>query len=226
MPSDNLPPMARSLAAISSPMRSISRRMAVARLRNTSPAGVSATPRACRASNADPKPVSSSRISRLSTGCGTPRRSAARVRLCNSAMARKCCQCRTFMSDPYHEGYTQYSSHHNIAMSEGVRRRRLRQGGNDSMQRYLAGIDIGGTFTDVVLIDGHGRVTTAKSPSTPPNFADGVVDALQLGAHRLGFTLEDLCSRIDMVTHGTTVGTNALIQKRGARVGIITTKGH
>jgi N-methylhydantoinase A len=93
------------------------------------------------------------------------------------------------------------------------------------MQRYLAGIDIGGTFTDVVLIDGDGHVTTAKSPSTPPNFADGVVDALKLGAQRLGLSLEALCAQIDMATHGTTVGTNALIQKRGARVGIITTKG-
>jgi N-methylhydantoinase A len=94
-----------------------------------------------------------------------------------------------------------------------------------SMQRYLAGIDIGGTFTDVVLIDRDGRVTTAKSPSTPPNFADGVVDALTLGASRLGLSLQQLCARFDMVTHGTTVGTNALIQKRGARVGIITTRG-
>jgi N-methylhydantoinase A len=94
------------------------------------------------------------------------------------------------------------------------------------MQRFLAGIDIGGTFTDVVLIDGDGHLTTAKSPSTPPNFADGVVDALTLGASRLGVTLEDLCGRLEMVTHGTTVGTNALIQKRGARVGIITTRGH
>lgn len=94
------------------------------------------------------------------------------------------------------------------------------------MQRFLAGIDIGGTFTDVVLIGGDGQLTTAKSPSTPPNFADGVVDALTLGASRLGLSLQDLCGRLDMVTHGTTVGTNALIQKRGARVGIITTKGH
>ncbi|MDB5518616.1 MAG: hydantoinase/oxoprolinase family protein, partial [Tardiphaga sp.] len=94
------------------------------------------------------------------------------------------------------------------------------------MQRFLAGVDIGGTFTDVVLIDGDGHLTTAKSPSTPPNFADGVVDALTLGASRLGVTLENLCGRLEMVTHGTTVGTNALIQKRGARVGIITTKGH
>jgi N-methylhydantoinase A len=92
--------------------------------------------------------------------------------------------------------------------------------------RYLAGIDIGGTFTDVVVTDPSGRVTTAKTPSTPPHFADGVVDALTVAADRLGLSLPEMCRALDTVTHGTTVGTNALIEKRGARVGIITTKGH
>lgn len=94
------------------------------------------------------------------------------------------------------------------------------------MARYLAGIDIGGTFTDCVVVDDTGHVITAKSPSTPPEFSQGIVNALELAAQRLGLSLETLCRSLDLIAHGTTVGTNALIQKRGARVGLITTRGH
>lgn len=94
------------------------------------------------------------------------------------------------------------------------------------MARYLAGIDIGGTFTDVVIVDEAGCVTTAKTPSTPHDFSEGVVAGLTVAAERLQLSLSELCSALQLVSHGTTVGTNALIQKRGARVGIITTKGH
>lgn len=93
------------------------------------------------------------------------------------------------------------------------------------MGQFLAGIDIGGTFTDVVVTDRSGRIVTAKSPSTPPDFSDGIVDALSLAAGKLGLTLSELCGSLELISHGTTVGTNALIQKRGAKVGIITTKG-
>ena len=94
------------------------------------------------------------------------------------------------------------------------------------MAGYLAGIDIGGTFTDCVVVDRVGNVVTAKSPSTPPDFSQGIVNALELAAQRLGLGLQQLCRSLDLIAHGTTVGTNALIQKRGARVGLITTKGH
>jgi N-methylhydantoinase A len=93
------------------------------------------------------------------------------------------------------------------------------------MSRYLAGIDIGGTFTDVVVTDQTGNVVTAKSPSTPPNFSGGIVNALTLAAERLSMDLPRLCASLELISHGTTVGTNALIQKRGAKVGIITTRG-
>lgn len=94
------------------------------------------------------------------------------------------------------------------------------------MAGYLAGIDIGGTFTDCVVVDPQGRVATAKSASTPGDFSEGIVNALQLAAERMGLSLPDLCGSLDLVAHGTTVGTNALIQRRGARVGLITTRGH
>lgn len=94
------------------------------------------------------------------------------------------------------------------------------------MPRYIAGIDIGGTFTDCVIVDQDGRVTTAKSSSTPPDFATGIVNVLEAAAQRLDISLATLCDSLELITHGTTVGTNALIQMNGAKVGLITTKGH
>jgi len=94
------------------------------------------------------------------------------------------------------------------------------------MASYLCGIDIGGTFTDCVIVDGEGAVTTAKAPSTPHDFAQGVQDALKAAGAKLGLGLDALCAEISMLSHGTTVGTNAIIQKRGAKVGLITTRGH
>jgi N-methylhydantoinase A len=94
------------------------------------------------------------------------------------------------------------------------------------MAQYLVGVDIGGTFTDCVAVDEHGTVTTAKSPSTPPNFADGMIDALGLVAERLGHSPDAFFRLIDSLSHGTTVGTNAIVQQRGAKVGLITTTGH
>jgi N-methylhydantoinase A len=91
---------------------------------------------------------------------------------------------------------------------------------------YLVGVDIGGTFTDCVVLDGKGRITATKSPSTPGNFAEGMLAALGVAAERLGLSFGDFCARIGVLTHGTTVGTNALIQRKGAKIGLITTKGH
>jgi N-methylhydantoinase A len=94
------------------------------------------------------------------------------------------------------------------------------------MSSYLCGIDIGGTFTDCVVVDETGHVTTGKAPSTPSNFADGLINALGTVAKKLGTPLDALCGEIAMLAHGTTVGTNAIIQKKGVKVGLITTKGH
>src|SRR3954471_9093512 len=91
---------------------------------------------------------------------------------------------------------------------------------------YLVGIDIGGTFTDCAIVDGAGRLLTTKVPSTPPDFARGMLDALGAGAQAIGISLDEFCRDIAFLSHGTTVGTNTIIQKRGAKVGLITTKGH
>jgi N-methylhydantoinase A len=91
---------------------------------------------------------------------------------------------------------------------------------------YLVGVDIGGTFTDCVVLDKQGNITATKSPSTPGNFAEGMLNAMRVAAERIEQPFERFCADITVLTHGTTVGTNALIQRKGARVGLITTKGH
>jgi N-methylhydantoinase A len=91
---------------------------------------------------------------------------------------------------------------------------------------YLVGIDIGGTFTDCAIVDGAGRLLTTKVPSTPGDFSRGMMDALGAGAQALGLPLGDFCREVAFLSHGTTVGTNTIIQKKGARVGLITTRGH
>jgi N-methylhydantoinase A len=83
------------------------------------------------------------------------------------------------------------------------------------------GADVGGTFTDVVAIDEAGRVWTHKVPSTPPNFEQAVLDALAdllRAADRSGAAVAE-------VAHGTTVATNAVLEQRGARTALITTRG-
>ncbi|TPJ26706.1 hydantoinase/oxoprolinase family protein [Mesorhizobium sp. B2-8-3] len=83
----------------------------------------------------------------------------------------------------------------------------------------VAGIDVGGTFTDLLLIDGKagGKVHIAKTPTTVENQAFGVVAAL--GA--TGFPIDG----IDLIVHGTTTTTNAVLERRLARTGMITTRG-
>lgn len=83
----------------------------------------------------------------------------------------------------------------------------------------LAGIDAGGTFTDCALIDADGRVTVRKRPSTPADPAESVLASLSAaraeGLLRAGYTL----------VHGSTVATNALLERRGARTALLTTQG-
>ena len=94
------------------------------------------------------------------------------------------------------------------------------------MSKYLCGLDIGGTFTDCVIIDDGGRVVSAKAPSTPGDFAVGLMDALEAAASKCGEPVSTLLAETSLISHGTTVGTNAIVQKRGARVGLVTTRGH
>src|SRR5215472_15368807 len=91
---------------------------------------------------------------------------------------------------------------------------------------YRIGTDVGGTFTDLVAVDDLGKTTLAKVPSTPADPSIGVLDGLQLVADELGVERVALLAGTDRIVHGTTVATNALIERRGAKVGLLTTEGH
>lgn len=91
---------------------------------------------------------------------------------------------------------------------------------------YYCGIDIGGTFTDCVVVDSDGDVILAKSSSTPEDFSQGFMNALEQAAQTLGLDLRELLARTELMLHGTTVGTNILVQQKGAAAGLITTSGH
>jgi N-methylhydantoinase A len=89
---------------------------------------------------------------------------------------------------------------------------------------YL-GIDIGGTFTDLVLMDDDGKISTAKALSTPGELEKGVFNAIAVTAEGLGIEANDLLTRIKTFGHGTTQATNALIERTGAKTGLLTTRG-
>lgn len=91
---------------------------------------------------------------------------------------------------------------------------------------YIVAVDSGGTFTDCVVVDPDGRVTTAKSPSTPHDFSEGVVGSVARAAEGLGVEVDALLAGTSLFCHGTTVATNALLTRTGSAVGMLTTKGH
>jgi N-methylhydantoinase A len=91
---------------------------------------------------------------------------------------------------------------------------------------YRIGIDVGGTFTDLVAIDAGGLTTLAKVPSTPDDPSRGVLDGLAQLSERLGRDRADLLSRTVRIVHGTTVATNVLLERKGAKVALLTTEGH
>jgi N-methylhydantoinase A len=78
------------------------------------------------------------------------------------------------------------------------------------MAGFRVGVDIGGTFTDTVMIR-DGEITRVKVPSTPPAFHKGLLNGLD--------RLEQPLSDMDLLAHGTTVGTNAIVARAGARTG-------
>jgi len=92
--------------------------------------------------------------------------------------------------------------------------------------KYFCGVDTGGTFTDCAVIDETGKITIAKRPSTPEDYSAGLFDALEACSDRLGISLEMLLENTEHLFLGTTVGTNALVQMKGAKTGLITTRGH
>jgi N-methylhydantoinase A len=93
-------------------------------------------------------------------------------------------------------------------------------------KRFVIGLDIGGTFTDCVILDStDDRAYTGKASSTPPTFADGFFASIAAGAESVGTDLAGLLADTEVIVHGSTVATNALVSRAGAKVGLLTTAG-
>ena len=90
---------------------------------------------------------------------------------------------------------------------------------------FLVGIDVGGTFTDCIMVDGDGRTIVEKAFSTPDDPSLGVLTGLEKLAERVGLTLQDFLGAVSRIVHGTTITTNAVLTGRGAKAGFITTEG-
>jgi N-methylhydantoinase A len=90
--------------------------------------------------------------------------------------------------------------------------------------KYVIGMDTGGTFTDITVLTETGEIFVDKAPTTPKDFSVGVMDAVAVMAKGMGLSAAELLSRAVMVKHGTTVATNALINRAGSKVGLVTTK--
>ena len=86
---------------------------------------------------------------------------------------------------------------------------------------YRIGIDIGGTFTDIVIARDDGLIETRKVPSTPDDYSRGIAEALS----RLVADYQTSPDRITGIVHATTVATNAILEYKGARTGLLTTEG-
>ncbi|MGA9890446.1 MAG: hydantoinase/oxoprolinase family protein [Candidatus Acidiferrales bacterium] len=86
-------------------------------------------------------------------------------------------------------------------------------------------IDVGGTFTDLVL-NFNGKALIKKSPTTPYDLSVCFTRVIEDGAAALGMRIEDLLPAIEMIRYSTTIALNRLIEKRGPRLGLITTEGH
>jgi N-methylhydantoinase A len=89
----------------------------------------------------------------------------------------------------------------------------------------VVGLDIGGTCTDCVVVDGAGRVTLGKAFSTPPDFSAGIFDAVGVAAAELGRTTGELLADASLFLHSTTVAENAVVDGTLAQAGIVTNRG-
>src|ERR1044071_2639756 len=91
---------------------------------------------------------------------------------------------------------------------------------------YVACIDIGGPFTDLVLYSRESDLEIFKSPTTPGEFEKGFIDVLKVAADSHKMKLGDFLDKTDLIVHGTTVSTNALVEGKVAPVGLICNAGH
>ncbi len=90
---------------------------------------------------------------------------------------------------------------------------------------FRIGVDVGGTFTDLVLADADGRLKVVKTPSSPADPTVGVMTAIRRTAAELGMEVAALLGACQLFVHGTTIATNTLLTRSGAKTGLLTTAG-
>ena len=96
----------------------------------------------------------------------------------------------------------------------------------DNLMNYVVGVDIGGTFTDCVVVDKAGHITIGKSLSTPDDFSRGALNSVTDAANNLGLESADQLFRSTrLFFHACTIGDNTLITRAGAKTGLILTRG-
>jgi len=88
------------------------------------------------------------------------------------------------------------------------------------------GIDVGGTFTDLIYLGSDGSIVMDKTPSTLDDQSRGVMTGLGQLADRAGVDLATFCREVDLIVHGTTTADNTMIETDGAQVGLLVTEGH
>lgn len=93
------------------------------------------------------------------------------------------------------------------------------------MSTMRVGVDVGGTFTDFLVVDDEGNRLIHKTSSIPSDPARAVTKGLREIAERRGETIEAFLAQVDTIVHGTTVTTNALLTRRGAQTGLLVTEG-
>src|SRR3989337_1602455 len=86
-------------------------------------------------------------------------------------------------------------------------------------------VDVGGTFTDCLVMDETGLLQKFKSSTTPSDPSKGFMDAMKKAARHYGISVNEFLGQIEALVHGTTLATNILLTGRGAKAGMLTTKG-
>jgi N-methylhydantoinase A len=90
---------------------------------------------------------------------------------------------------------------------------------------FWIGVDTGGTFTDAIAVETGGMTHVTKVLSTPKDLSIGVMKAMERLAESAGMEIQSFLSKVQMIAHGTTATVNAMVQRKGARTGLITTQG-
>lgn len=95
-----------------------------------------------------------------------------------------------------------------------------------AQDRYRVGVDVGGTFTDLICITPDGQVVLDKTPTTPPDQSVGVLTGVGQLAAGFGIDSAAFCAGLEAFVHGTTTADNTMIEMRGAATGLLATEGH